>query len=377
MIHSLFSKLRLRLHQAPRLSHIYLRNLLDSDVTRKRDAPCLLFDFTRNTILKRYLFAAAYCLSQAGYQIYWQFRPRFLLRTHEEFDTTFYRLPFLRFVLCGNAFRKRIPLAGIVTDAPKTGEEFRPVTYFNAEENPPTDAENYYQFPLSLGLSYLFEHKRWVPANEAILPARDLTYRILFVGNCSPHSHGTNPTLAEQGILRRPEIVDLLLRDFPDDVTCLRTWADLEAFRNEGTMSPILILDASQAAVFAEEYWNLMLRSAFFVAMPGTASVHTHSLAESLACACCPILQEPGLIHRELRPSENCLAFGSPPGFSKTIREALEMRNEDIDKLRTAASKLYHSQFSPESIGKGLANAIAAGRPIWSSIFHAETRQVK
>jgi hypothetical protein len=35
------------------------------------------------------------------------------------------------------------------------------------------------------------------------------------------------------------------------------------------------------------------------------------------------MIREPGLIHRELRPSENCLAFGSALGFSRTIREAL------------------------------------------------------
>jgi glycosyltransferase involved in cell wall biosynthesis len=204
----------------------------------------------------------------------------------------------------------------------------------------------------------LFKHREWVPAATDIRRWPNWQHRIVFVGNCSNPQHASNRVLTDQGILRRPDLVELLLSGFSSQTLCLRTWDELEEFRRCSTTKPILILDASQAAVFGTEYRELLLRSAFFIAMPGIASVHTHSFAESIACGCCPIVQQAHRIHQKLKDGLNCVAFQGEEQFPNTIRQVLSMTPQEVDEMKFAARSLYEEYFSPEAIGRQAALAI-------------------
>lgn len=79
-----------------------------------------------------------------------------------------------------------------------------------------------------------------------------------------------------------------------------------------------------------------------------------HNMAESMAVGTIPILQYTNWCSPPLTHNENCLAFKDAEDLQNVIELALEMAQEEIERMRKNVILYYEKHLSPASVVKKL-----------------------
>ena len=357
------NKFILRLRQA----RFLLRTLTKKNSTAKPNANTLqiYFDIQSQRIFRRYIFSLAYCIWTAGNQIYFRCRLRFLLRETEPGDNYYLNMPFFKFIFIPGSNSSKVKVISLQeTESERKQKDARSHTQLKSADEKGQDHDRHrgrFNVPLTLGPQYLFQHSSWVPARSLLASQaaelRNIT--VFFSGSMEKPAYAQNTSLPQSGILRRPDILNLL-RNSPQtiDFKYITDWNTAQAMLRSNDRAGVRVVDAQTAGFSGDQYRQILMRSKFFLSMPGIASPHTHALAEALACGCIPIIQNASLVNENFKPLQNCVPFTGENDLLSAIEFAARVSESTWMRMSQEARNLYDTSFSPESIGCRAIEAI-------------------
>ncbi|KAA5545926.1 hypothetical protein FYK55_03160 [Roseiconus nitratireducens] len=154
---------------------------------------------------------------------------------------------------------------------------------------------------------------------------------IFFAGN-QKSRYGRDSMADQFGVLPRLQILEIVRRHFPDQVT------DLQADGNEES----IVLRDSQADPIASEDWLPTLAShRFFLCCPGASQPVCHNLVESMSVGVVPILEYGDRLSPPLTDGVNAIRFHGEQGLIEAIRRIRLMHPEQKRQLSHAAAEYY------------------------------------
>jgi glycosyltransferase involved in cell wall biosynthesis len=171
--------------------------------------------------------------------------------------------------------------------------------------------------------------------------------------------------LNDDGILGRVQIADFLkLSPLVTGVEYVTDYAISHAMLTDTIRHHVVIVEAQTAGFSGLEYRNILLRARFFLALPGIASIFTHSLVEALSCGLVPIMQKSTRLPAVFVDGRNCLLFSDLNHLCEVIRKAHTIDNRLWNELSANALTVYRDVFSPEAIGRDIWQALQQGKTL-------------
>lgn len=329
----------------------------------------VVFDISTERLFKRYLFSIARCLGTQGVRVDFCFRLRFVVRDVEPGDYgLLIRHPF-RFVCpiflrCLTFYTYHVREGECDEISANLKGKLRGIVLASDELSMAADE---FWVPLTLGPTYIFDHHDWTPGDAALAEAsfKTRTINIFFSGALHKPAYQNCQILNEAGILGRVQIAEFL--KLSADVYGIEYVTDYgvsHAMLTDGMRRRVVIVEAQTAGFSGVEYRNILLRARFFLALPGIASIYTHSLVESLSCGLVPIIQKSSQLPAVFVDGRNCLLFSDLNDLCDVIRTT-----EHIDECRWAelsanALQVYRDVFSPEALGRDIWQALQQGKTL-------------
>jgi len=368
---NLKKKIRTRIHQLVRLLRFLsirmAMNLKATACTKaKKKTANILFNITTEEVLKRYIFSLARCLQVSGATVRFQFHWRFLFRDHEPNDFALLLSPNIGFIYWPQ--RKRSASNDFQIHAvgknQKANSNIASFTQLKLAPALPITNDAEYFVPLTIGPMYVHEHEKWVPSAESVATAayEKRVIDVFFSGALKKPAYTSHHVLDSIGVYGRKMVVDWMLKN--------ATTNGLEYFDDYGKSHGLLksaarhhlvIVEAQTAGFSGMDYRQILLKSRFFLALPGIDSVHTHSMIEAICCGVVPIVQRSKQLHVEFQHGKTCLIFDSMQDLDAMLEESRTIAEAEWKEMSKNCRLLYEEKFSPEAIGRNALHAIRNG----------------
>jgi glycosyltransferase involved in cell wall biosynthesis len=178
--------------------------------------------------------------------------------------------------------------------------------------------------------------------------------RIFFSGNADTKSYNRDDLREHFKIMNRVEIINHVNEMFDHSGSLVifeRKEQLLELQKDKHPHRKIFInLDKTDS----KDWLNTLSRSDFFLCAPGVRMPWAHNMVESMAMGTIPILQYANWCSPTLTHNQNCLAFKDAEDLQKIIQLALEMPQEEIERIRKNVIMYYEKHLSPASVVKRL-----------------------
>ncbi|MEO8576176.1 MAG: hypothetical protein ABI556_05735 [Gemmatimonadales bacterium] len=217
----------------------------------------------------------------------------------------------------------------------------------------------------SLALPYMMHPSLYSPEKIALSdsqagsPERDI--KVFFAGNFKPGDYDEARLVDKFSVETRIALKSRIESSFHAVTMWIKTWEEKEKLRNID--KPILIVDSNKAGLKYDEYFDLLGRSAFFLAMPGIASPNCHNLPEAMSRGCIPIIENAKWFDPlPFVSGVNCIEFRTADGFVPAVREALEMDEEATALLRAGVNEIWERFFQSSAIVRRVNEVIDSAR---------------
>jgi hypothetical protein len=172
------------------------------------------------------------------------------------------------------------------------------------------------------------------------------TVGVFFAGNLKDQY--ARPTRLLRGMIPRAVAVQSVLRRFKERVRLFTTReALLRALDEEDLATSIVIFDATTARLGREEWFPVLARSRFFLALPGVVMPMCHNGVEAMALGAVPILGYGHLFSPRLQAGAVCLAYTSEADLAGAIETALAMDAAAYARLRGRTMDHFDRHMEP------------------------------
>lgn len=178
---------------------------------------------------------------------------------------------------------------------------------------------------------------------------------VFFAGNIK-QEYASGSTLLRHYV-SRPAAVASILRRFGGGVRLFsRREALLRALIEEDLGSSIVVFDATTERLGREEWFPVLARSRFFLALPGVVMPMCHNCVEAMALGVVPILAYGQLFSPPLEAGAVCLEYVSEAELSEAIEAALAMDAATYACLRQRSVEHYDRHLVPGAFLSGLSH---------------------
>jgi glycosyltransferase involved in cell wall biosynthesis len=180
------------------------------------------------------------------------------------------------------------------------------------------------------------------PSNVPLLaegfPEEERKIGVLFCGT-SNESYDS-ASVREFGLMTRVEILESLF----DSGIEYEQYEDLD--REAGTGGLFLpsydgLSKIALGRISAEHYLDVLKRTSFFIAAPGRSMPFSHNVVEAMGCGSIPILQYGNYFSPALEDGKNCLVFHDRKSLVEVIEKAMEMDEDEIERMRESVRSYY------------------------------------
>lgn len=131
----------------------------------------------------------------------------------------------------------------------------------------------------------------------------------------------------------------------------------LNSEKEKTAEGPRFVMAGPTYRIPQKQWLATLAKSDFFLACPGGAMPICHNLVETMAVGAVPILEYPEYLEPKLKDGVNCLAFSGAEDLIKTMRRALQMKAQEIARLRTGAVEYYRKYLAPGLFAKDVMAA--------------------
>ena len=227
-------------------------------------------------------------------------------------------------------------VAAVVTDRKRsriTGTKIIRVLY--DERLPRNEGEVSMPFPV---YPKLYEQLRTLKKIEV---ERERPWRCFFAGTVT-EKYGRDILPTRFGKMSRLGILKTLKSQLsPTEVFEIESGAHLP---RDGAC---VVLAGKSYRVPLEQWFPTLAQADFFLACPGGSMPLCHNLIEAMAVGTIPILEYPEYLDPALRDGVNCLAFSGAENLIPTARRALELKPEQIRRMREAVCAYFRHHLAP------------------------------
>jgi len=178
------------------------------------------------------------------------------------------------------------------------------------------------------------------------LRQRPKSVGVFFAGNLKGEYACASRLL--RGYLSRPAAIASVLRHFGDRVRLFTTRvALLRALGEEDLTASIVVFDATTERLGREEWFPVLAKSRFFLALPGVVMPMCHNSVEAMALGVVPILGYGQLFSPRLESGAVCLGYVSETELAGAIEEALGMDAPRYERLRQGSMEHFDRYMVP------------------------------
>lgn len=328
-------------------SHIRAYN----ELSKRKDLPdgkLVVFDMVNtqiDNVMGRYLYHIVKDLHDQGYSPVYVSNYRFLATTYRKrYKKKLLEMPFSTISRLSEINRPYL----YVTDrqynpAPANSERVIRVSY--AKRRPANETE----IPLPF-----FVHPE-ISTQPAFPPQVDLgkkrNSRIFFGGNTRPCGYGDGPVNRVYKVMNRVHVMETVKGYIPQEEQCL--------IQQPFDALPEITFSCVETQYFKipfDQWMQTMMQADFFLACPGTKMPLCHNLVEALCCGTIPIIQYHRYLSPELKDGINCLTFHDEESFKQALQRAVDMPQEEIQRLRTGALGYYQQHLTEGKFAHKLLN---------------------
>lgn len=169
--------------------------------------------------------------------------------------------------------------------------------------------------------------------------------RVLFAGAIY---HKWYFELAERvkDILIRPEVIDILIKDFCDETIQIKDEKSFSAVFNNNYKNKCIIIDTDDYKINIGNWLNTIAKSDFFLCPPGDWPM-CHNIIEAMAVGTIPITNYPNWLNPSLKDMENCITFKTKKDLIEKIRLVLELGQEKIAQMKNNVISYYENFYNP------------------------------
>jgi len=133
-----------------------------------------------------------------------------------------------------------------------------------------------------------------------------------------------------------------------------------------------MIVDRKRTNIKATLLPRYLIRSNFFLALPGVVMPLCHNVIEAMFFGAIPILMHNNLFHPPLVHMHNCLVYSSHEELKHILNELKNLSHEKINFMRLNVLEYYENHLSSSAVIKNLLNTEA------NAVFlNAEYQSVK
>ncbi len=182
--------------------------------------------------------------------------------------------------------------------------------------------------------------------------------KIIFVGNSVAKGYGLRKLKDWYNKLTRYEGIQAVL-EINDKVKNVKNFAKFrEDIKKGGYLNECRLLRTDHAMKLSiRNYWDIISRSDFFLALSGTDYPMCHNAIESMAVGTIPIMGYGEWFFPPLEHGENAVIYSDKEDLKAKVRDVLNMDDQTIQKMRSNAIDYYDKHLSSESfINKVEAN---------------------
>lgn len=123
---------------------------------------------------------------------------------------------------------------------------------------------------------------------------------------------------------------------------------ELESLISGPYLNACVLTASKQVWIETSAWLPILARSDFLICPPGIVMPMSHNIIEAMAVGTIPITNYPEWMDPPLRHGRECLAFDSIEDLFSVLRQALQMRPEDIRAMRTAVVEYYERHLRPD-----------------------------
>lgn len=312
------------------LNFLYFKKVISSKNS-------IFFDLNENKF-DRYLYIFALQLEKEGYNLVFRINYGFLSSWSTFYLAKKTKNSYLSIKTPKNTL---IKFYSSSRKAKKYGGKVISIDYFN-------DHEGYY-IPMPLvDTFYIFNlDKKFIydNINRNIL--------VFFAGNFHVQSYSRNELKDIFNVESRHNTFDYIKHNI-DQVYIPKNTVEL----SNGLIDPlnIMIVDRKQTNIKATQLPQYLIRSNFFLALPGVVMPLCHNVIEAMFFGVIPILMHNNLFHPPLINKHNCLIYSSHEELKYILNELKNLSADKINSMRLNVLEYYKNHLSSSAVINNLLN---------------------
>ncbi len=173
--------------------------------------------------------------------------------------------------------------------------------------------------------------------------------KIIFVGNSVAKGYSLKRLKDWYNKLTRHEGIKTVL-EISDKVKNVENSDQFRKMVNESNyINECRLLRTDRATkLHVRDYWNIISRSDFFLALSGTDYPMCHNTIESMAVGTIPIMGYGEWFFPPLEHGKNALIYSDEADLKAKIHDALNMENQTIQRMRSNVIDYYNNHLSSE-----------------------------
>lgn len=185
--------------------------------------------------------------------------------------------------------------------------------------------------------------------------------RIIFSGNFERKLYNNKVLKDNFGwTISRVDMLDHIKAHYADDVRIIYAPSQKDFYK-------LLTVDHSKDKFIIAEVktdpqdWLKILSSGdFYLCLPGMGMPWAHNAFEAMAVGAIPIIQYNNLFNPPLIHLENCLSYNSFESFNEALELALNMKAEDVQRMKEQVIAYYEEYISTKQIIKRIQTFYAS-----------------
>lgn len=198
-------------------------------------------------------------------------------------------------------------------------------------------------------------------ANFDDLRKSSRTTRIIFSGNFERALYN-NRVLKDNfdGTISRVDILDHIKAQYANDPRVIYAPTQKDFYEL------LSLPDSKNQFIIAEvktdpgDWLKILSSGDFYLCLPGMGMPWSHNACEAMAVGAIPIIQYNSLFNPPLVHLENCLVYNSYESLNHVLELALNMKEEEVQRLKAQVIRYYDEYVSAEQIIKRIQTFYAA-----------------
>lgn len=303
---------------------------------KKKGTNRKIFIDIKNNCFGRYIYSLIQFFHISGYQVKVKPNSTFLLSTYDEY--------YSRKILDEKLVSFTVKSEGIViTDRKRNSNKFISPDYYSS-----SNSDSTYHVPISMHPN-IYKIHLW---NTFLKFKNKRNNSIIFAGNLNSSFYNNPSNENNFCVLNRFNLISSLKASS----NCSILPPDEAIIFNKD--HKIILVDNQKEYLEFNDYFNVLSKFDFFLALPGYIKPTCHNLVESLFSGTIPIIQKeyaallsPPLIHMK-----NAIIFDSIGDIEEKIKLAFSLSSDTISELRRNVLHYYEENMSPKSVVNNILN---------------------